>query len=40
MKLLKFDDTKSAQRNLLYFYMLKLSEREMKETIPLIVTSK
>ena len=38
--LVKLQDTKLIYRNLLHFYNNKVSEREIKETIPFAIISK
>ena len=37
MNLINFQDIKLIHRNLLHFYTLKLSEREIKEIIPFTI---
>ena len=40
MNLVNFQDIKLINRNLFHFYILKVSEREIKETIPFTITSR
>ena len=40
MNLVNFQDIKLINRNLFHFYTLKVSEREIKETIPFTITSR
>ena len=40
INLVKLQDTKLIYRNLLHFYNNKVSEREIKETIPFAIISK